>query len=175
MIVLFPLALLLAAGCGASGSGASASPEPESTASGSGLRTLTIDSSGGGEVEVRVEIADELPEQTRGLMERTALGEDRGMLFVYSDEEVRSFWMKNTLIPLSIAYMDSDGRIVDIQDMKPLDADPPHYVSADPAQYALEVNKGFFEEHGVKVGDRADLSALQLVGVMRDQLFRELL
>jgi uncharacterized protein len=118
---------------------------------------VSIDSSGGREVEVRVEIADDLPEQTRGLMERTALGEDRGMLFVYQDEEVRSFWMKNTLIPLSIAYIDSDGRIVDLQDMKPLDENPPHYVSAEPARYALEVNKGFFEEHGVKVGDRADL------------------
>jgi uncharacterized membrane protein (UPF0127 family) len=65
--------------------------------------------------------------------------------------------MKNTLIPLSIAYMDSDGRIVDLQDMKPLDDDPPHYVSAEPARYALEVNRGFFEEHGVEVGDTADL------------------
>jgi uncharacterized membrane protein (UPF0127 family) len=158
IIALFLLALLLA-GCGSSGIGARASPEAESTAaaSGSELRTVTIDSSGGGEVEVRVEIADDLPEQTRGLMERTALAEDRGMLFVYSDEEVRSFWMKNTLIPLSIAYMDSDGRIVDLQDMKPLDDDPPHYVSAEPARYALEVNRGFFEEHGVKVGDRAEL------------------
>ncbi len=62
------------------------------------------------------------------------------MLFVYPDEEERSFWMRNTLIPLSIAYMDSEGRIVDIQDMKALDDDPPHYVSAEPAQYALEVN-----------------------------------
>jgi uncharacterized membrane protein (UPF0127 family) len=158
IIAFFLLALLLA-GCGSSGIGARASPEAESTAaaSGSELRTVTIDSSGGGEVEVRVEIADDLPEQTRGLMERTALAEDRGMLFVYSDEEVRSFWMKNTLIPLSIAYMDSEGRIVDIQDMKPLDDDPPNYVSAKPARYALEVNRGFFEEHGVEVGDTADL------------------
>ena len=158
VMALFLLALPLV-GCGSSGTGASASPGAESTgtASGSGLPTVSIDSSGGGEVQVRVEIADDLPEQTRGLMERTALGEDRGMLFVYQDEEVRSFWMKNTLIPLSIAYIDSDGRIVDLQDMKPLDDDPPHYVSAEPARYALEVNKGFFEEHGVKVGDRADL------------------
>jgi uncharacterized membrane protein (UPF0127 family) len=156
IIALFLLALLLA-GCGSSGTGASASPGAESTGTASELRTVTIDSSGGGKVEVRVEIADDLPEQTRGLMDRTALGEDRGMLFVYSDEEVRSFWMKNTLIPLSIAYIDSDGRIVDLQDMKPLDDDPPHYVSAEPAQYALEVNQGFFDEHGVKVGDRAEL------------------
>ena len=159
-IIVLLLALLLA-GCGPSDTGATASPGAVSTGSGattaSELRTVTIDSSGGGKVEVRVEIADDLPEQTRGLMERTALAEDRGMLFVYSDEEVRSFWMKNTLIPLSIAYMDSEGRIVDIQDMKPLDDDPPNYVSAKPARYALEVNRGFFEEHGVEVGDTADL------------------
>jgi uncharacterized membrane protein (UPF0127 family) len=65
--------------------------------------------------------------------------------------------MKNTLIPLSIAFIGSEGRIVDIQDMKPLDDDPPSYVSARPAQYALEVNQGFFEERGVEVGDRAKL------------------
>jgi uncharacterized membrane protein (UPF0127 family) len=106
---------------------------------------------------VRVEIADEPDEQAKGLMARTALGEDRGMLFVFPSEEERSFWMKDTLIPLSIAYMDAGGRIVDIQDMKALDDDPPHYVSAKPARYALEVNKGFFDERGVKVGDRVEL------------------
>jgi uncharacterized membrane protein (UPF0127 family) len=160
IIALFLLALLFAgcgsSGTGSSGTGASASPGAETTGTASELRTVTIDSSGG-KVELRVEIADDPPEQTRGLMERTALGEDRGMLFVYPDEEVRSFWMKNTLIPLSIAFIASDGSIVDLQDMKPLDDDPPHYVSAEPARYALEVNKGYFEEHGIKVGDRADL------------------
>ncbi|MCA3748442.1 MAG: DUF192 domain-containing protein [Rubrobacter sp.] len=90
-------------------------------------------------------------------MYRTALGEDRGMLFVFDRERRLSFWMRNTLIPLSIAYIDSEGRIVDIQDMKPLDDDPPHYVSAEPAMYALEVNRGFFEERGVEVGDTVEL------------------
>jgi uncharacterized protein len=161
IIALFLLALLLAgcgaSGAGSSGTGASASRGAETTGTASELRNVTIDSSGGGKVELRVEIADDPAEQTRGLMERTALGEDRGMLFVYPDERVLSFWMKNTLIPLSIAYIASDGRIVDLQDMKPLDDDPPHYVSAEPARYALEVNKGYFEKHGIKVGDRADL------------------
>ena len=79
------------------------------------------------------------------------------MLFVYPDERELSFWMRNTLIPLSIAFMDSEGRIVDIQDMKPLDDTPPHYTSAEPAQYALEVNKGFLDGRGVEVGDTAAL------------------
>jgi uncharacterized membrane protein (UPF0127 family) len=83
----------------------------------------------------RVEIADTDARQARGSMYRTAPAKDRGMPFVYPDEEERSFWMRNTLIPLSIAFMDSEGRVVDIQDMKALDDDPPHYVSAEPAQY----------------------------------------
>ncbi|MGI8865953.1 MAG: DUF192 domain-containing protein, partial [Rubrobacteraceae bacterium] len=82
---------------------------------------------------------------------------ERGMLFVYPDEREMSFWMKNTLIPLSIAYIDSEERIVDIQDMKAMDDEPTHYVSAEPAQYALEVNKGFFDERGVEVGDTVEL------------------
>ncbi len=121
------------------------------------LRNVTIHASSGEEVRVRVEIADDDAERARGLMYRTALAEDRGMLFIFDEEQPLSFWMKNTLIPLSIAFMDSEGRIVDIQDMKPLDDDPPSYVSAEPARYALEVNQGFFEERGVKVGDRAEL------------------
>ncbi|MBA3426268.1 MAG: DUF192 domain-containing protein [Rubrobacter sp.] len=121
------------------------------------LRTVTIAASGGEKVDVRVEIADTPAEQQRGLMGRTALGEDRGMLFVFHGEQTLSFWMKDTLIPLSIAYLDSEGRIVDIQDMKALDDDPPHYISAEPAKYALEVNKGFFDERVVEVGDRAEL------------------
>jgi uncharacterized membrane protein (UPF0127 family) len=152
------LALLLLAGCGGT-SGADAGRSGGDSAGAPNapdLRTVTIDS-GGEEVEVRVEIADSPDEQATGLMNRTALAEDRGMLFVFPEEEVRSFWMKNTLIPLSIAYIDSEGRIVDLQDMKPLDDEEPHYVSAEPARYALEVNKGFFEENGVEVGDRAEL------------------
>jgi uncharacterized protein len=126
------------------------------TARASKLHTVTIETSGGAEVKVRVEIADDYFERARGLMHRTALGENRGMLFVYTDEDQPSIYMKNTLIPLSIAFMDSEGCIVDIQDMEPLDEETSH-VPTKPAQYALEVNQGFFEERGVEVGDRADL------------------
>ena len=161
-VAVFILCILLA---GCTGPDTAAPPEESSgshdgssaSSSGPDVETIEIQASGGERVEVRAEIADDLFEQSRGLMYRTALGENRGMLFVYDDERELSFWMKNTLIPLSIAYIDSDGRIVDIQDMKPLDDDPPHYASAEPAQYALEVNKGFFEDHGVEVGDQAKL------------------
>ena len=171
-IVVVALALLFA-GCGGdpagspnssqgdpqTSEGAKTGSEHTSTApqTASGIRTLIIEASGDESVKVRVEIADKPDEQAKGLMYRMALGQERGMLFVFPTEEDRSFWMKDTLIPLSIAYIDSEGRIVDIQDMKALDDDPPHYVSAEPARYALEVNKGFFDERGVKVGDRLDL------------------
>jgi uncharacterized membrane protein (UPF0127 family) len=129
----------------------------ETTSGPSGLRTLVVYASGGKVVEVRVEVADDLAEQAKGLMDRTTLGENRGMIFVYPEERELSFWMKNTLIPLSIAFIDSESRIVDIQDMKPLDDKPPHYLSSEPAQFALEVNQGFFEERDVRVGDRVEL------------------
>jgi uncharacterized protein len=165
-VVVFVLALLLA-GCGGTqansdnqsqnASQASGANTAETTSATSALRPVVIDTSGGKEVEVQVEIADDVAEQAKGLMYRKTLGEDRGMLFVYPDERELSYWMKNTLIPLSIAYIDSKGRIVDILDMKPLDDRPPHYVSSEPVQYALEVNKGFFEKNGVKEGDHAEL------------------
>ena len=164
-IAVVALALLLA-GCGGvpansdTGSqeaGATSQATGETTSSSSALSTLVIETSGGKQVEVRVEVADNVVEQAKGLMYRKELGGDRGMLFVYPDERVLSFWMRNTLIPLSVAYIDSEGRIVDIQDMKPLDDEPPHYRSSEPAQYALEVNQGFFERTGVKVGDHAEV------------------
>lgn len=164
-IAVVALALLLA-GCGGApansdtrsqGAGTASPATEETTSASSALSTLVIDTSGGEQVEVRVEVADNVVEQAKGLMFRKELGEDRGMLFVYPDERVLSFWMRNTLIPLSVAYMDSEGRIVDIQDMKPLDDRPPHYESSEPARYALEVNQGFFERKGVKVGDHAEL------------------
>ncbi len=118
------------------------------------LPILSIINSNGESVSVRVEVADTPPERERGLMNRTTLAQDAGMLFIFDQERPRSFFMKNTLIPLSIAYIDAEGHIVDIQDMQPLDETP--HPSAKPARYALEVNQGFFEERGVMVGDMVD-------------------
>ncbi|QIN82174.1 DUF192 domain-containing protein [Rubrobacter tropicus] len=164
-IALVALSLLLA-GCGgdsgaqspgAGSDGEASEPAGQTSGVTSGQETVTIEASGGESVEVRVEIADDEGEMARGLMGRTALAEDAGMLFVYPEERELSFWMKDTLIPLSIAFMDAEGRIVDIQEMKALDDRPPHYTSAEPARYALEANEGFFDERGVNVGDRARL------------------
>lgn len=138
--------------------GASGLEIPAATGTGaSSLPISTVTTSAGERVPVEVDIADTDAERQTGLMGQNVLPENAGMLFVFEGEQTLSFWMKDTLIPLSIAYIDAEGRIVDIQDMQPLDDVPPHYVSAEPAQYALEVNQGFFEERGVVVGDTVEL------------------
>lgn len=100
---------------------------------------------------VFAEVARTPDERAQGLMYREELAEDAGMLFVFQDLEERAFWMQNTFIPLDIAYMDPSFRIIDIKPMEP--EDETFVESSGPAQYALEVNRGWFEEHGVTVGD----------------------
>jgi uncharacterized membrane protein (UPF0127 family) len=108
---------------------------------------------------IDLDLARTSQEHERGLMFRDYLPPDSGMLFVYAFESRESYWMYNTLIPLSIAFIDRDGTIVDIQDMARLD-DPSNqseaarfvYPSAAPYWYALEVNSGWFLNHGVGVG-----------------------
>lgn len=133
--------------------------EPETTTP---ATDVTIANSLGESVVVPVEIADTDAERQMGLMGREALAADAGMLFVFDTEQPLSFWMKDTLIPLSIAFIDAQGTIVDIQDMQPLDETP--HDSAAPAQYALEVNQGFFAERGIQVGNQVGLPAQQAAG-----------
>ena len=121
------------------------------TQSGEQRLVLAILNSAGETVLVQAEVASTPEQRQQGLMGRTELAEDAGMLFAFSGEQPLSFWMKDTLIPLSIAFIDAQGRIVDIQDMQPLDETT--HPSAEPAKYALEVNQGFFETRGIKVGD----------------------
>jgi hypothetical protein len=93
------------------------------------------------------------PEQTsKGLMHRFSLRPDHGMLFVLDRVEMRSFWMKNTFIPLSIAFIGEDGRIVNIENMAPQD-ERLHWSRA-PVRYALEMRRGWFAERGIAPGDR---------------------
>lgn len=105
-----------------------------------------------GGVPVRVEVADTPDERRRGLMHRDSLPADQGMLFVYPEEQTLSFWMRDTGLPLDIAFIDRRGVIVDIQQMEPYTEEL--YRSRSPALYALEMNRGWFEAHGVEVGDR---------------------
>ena len=108
---------------------------------------------------VWVEIARTEKEHSRGLMFRKELPENAGMLFVYPDENYRRFWMKNTYIPLSLAYIDSEGVIFQIEAMEPLDETP--VASVRPARFVLEVNRGWFRKNGIGIGDRiTNLAAL---------------
>ena len=100
---------------------------------------------------LKVQVAQTEPEKAQGLMFRDSLGQEQGMLFVYEKEEFLSFWMKNTRLSLSIAFIDKGGRIVDIQDMEPFSLET--HRSASPARYALEMNRGWFAREGIKVGD----------------------
>jgi YVTN family beta-propeller protein len=105
---------------------------------------------------VFVEVPDDLEESMRGLMFRKHLPGNAGMLFAYYDEKPRTFWMKNTLIPLDMIFVDSNSKIIEIKENVPPCAQDecPTYPSKEPAQYVLEVNAGFVQEKGVKVGDR---------------------
>ena len=108
-----------------------------------------------GGVLVQVEMAKDPKKRERGLMFREHLPENQGMLFIYPNEHILSFWMRNTLIPLDIAFIDHRGIIVSIQHMQPLD-DENYYASPKPVQYALEMNLGWFARNRVQVGDRVD-------------------
>ena len=100
---------------------------------------------------LEVEVADTPETRSRGLMHRKSLGYDAGMLFVFPKEQPLQFWMRNTTLPLSIAFADDTGRIVHIADMEPLSESL--VPSGAPARYALEVNRGWFAHHGVQPGD----------------------
>ena len=114
-----------------------------------------------GLVSVDVEIADDGFERRVGLMGRSNLPAGAGMAFLFPQPTGGSFWMKDTLIPLSIAFWDEDGAIVAILDMQPCrDDDCPSYDPGVDFVGALEVNQGFFDEHRIHVGDQ-----IRLVGV----------
>lgn len=102
-----------------------------------------------------VETAQTDAERERGLMFREHLPADQGMLFVFPISQIQSFWMRNTFIPLDIAFINSEGVIVDVQHMKPVD-ESILYTSRAPALYALEVNAGWFAQHNIQIGDRVN-------------------
>jgi len=103
---------------------------------------------------LRAELARTEEEKRTGLMERRRLADNAGMLFVYEREGLWAMWMKNTYIPLSVAFIASDGTIINIEDMEPLTEDT--HQSAAPAKYALEVNRGWFAKRGIGPGDRVE-------------------
>jgi len=104
-----------------------------------------------GGVELMVEMADTPPARQKGLQNRESLPENRGMLFLFPVSQKLSFWSKDTFIPLSLAFIDDLGKIVQIVELPPQRMEP--VISDLPVRYALEVNSGWFEKNGVGLGD----------------------
>lgn len=147
---------MLAAGLVLSAAGCGCGPnEPNNLAAMLTGRTRVND------IEIQVWIADDSAERNRGLMFITADelqplsdGTPVGMLFVFDRPQNLAFWMKNTITPLDIAYINTDGVIVKTYTMAPLDTNAANYQSLEPAQYALEVIAGTFQKLGIKEGDK---------------------
>jgi uncharacterized membrane protein (UPF0127 family) len=113
------------------------------------LRTVEL---GAGMHVIRAEVADSFATRMQGLMHRTSLPPNGGMLFVFDEEGAHCMWMKNTLIPLSVAFLDARGAIVNIADMQPHSEQS--HCAARPARYALEMTRGWFAQREIRAGAR---------------------
>ena len=122
------------------------------------VKNFSIKKSSGEAVFLKLEVADTFETRQKGFMYRKSIPFGTGMLFVFEKDQILSFWMKNTPHPLSIAYINSQGRIIDIFDMTPYSVNS--IVSTGYSRYALEVPQGWFEKNGIKRGDFIDLSPL---------------
>ncbi|MDE6736337.1 MAG: DUF192 domain-containing protein [Treponemataceae bacterium] len=115
------------------------------------VKTVTIRTASGNDITVAAELAVTDEQRQRGFMERRTIPDGTGMLFVFENDQILRFWMKNTPHPLSIAYIDRDGTIRDIFDMTPFSL--ASVVSTVSVRYALEVPQGWFAKAGVRTGD----------------------
>jgi len=105
-----------------------------------------------------VELANTPAERQKGLMFRESMADNHGMLFVFDDVSPRSFWMKNTLIPLDMIFINGNWTVVHVANAVPCTADPCPSYSSPPAMYVLEINGGIAEKSGIKVGSKLSLS-----------------
>lgn len=99
---------------------------------------------------IQAEVAGDGASRSMGLMQRKSMAQGAGMLFLFDESAAHCMWMRNTLIPLSVAFIDERGRIVNIADMQPLDETA--HCAARPARYALEMNQGWFRKRGIAAG-----------------------
>jgi uncharacterized membrane protein (UPF0127 family) len=115
-----------------------------------------------GKTRVYAEAANTPEERETGLMNRTSLNENAGMLFVFPTEQKQSFWMKNMRIPLDIVFITADKHVLDVyQSVPPCTTDPcVSYIPSAPIRYVLEVNAGFSQQHGITSGDNVSITAL---------------
>ncbi len=112
--------------------------------------TLPTIELGAGMHVIRAEVADSFSTRMQGLMRRTSLPPNGGMLFIFDEAGTHCMWMKNTLIPLSVAFIDAEGAIINIADMQP-HSEQSHCASR-PARYALEMTQGWFAQRGIRAG-----------------------
>ena len=115
------------------------------------VTTITITRADGSTITVQAEVAKTEEERNHGFMERKNIPDGTGMIFIFDKEQILSFWMKNTPHPLSIAYIDSRGKIRNIYDMTPYSLTP--IKSTSSCRYALEVPQGWYKANNVQVGD----------------------
>ena len=134
------IVLALAAACG----------DDSSEPSGPYTETLHF-TRAGHDVTLNVEVADQPGERAQGLMNRQSMPDDAGMLFVWPTDTQSGFWMRDTVVPLSIAFVTAGGVIIDIQDMEPLSEE--RIFAPQPYRYAVEVNQGWFDDNDVRVDD----------------------
>lgn len=113
---------------------------------------LPVAELGAGMYRIEAEVANTFRSRQIGLMHRSALPPHRGMVFVFPEEAVHCMWMVNTFVPLSVAFVDGDGRILNIEDMQPQSRDS--HCAAAPARFALEMNLGWFRARGIEPGAR---------------------
>lgn len=125
-------------------------------------RALFLDETGEVKADITFETAETPEEKKIGLMNRTSLQDNHGMIFVYDSAETRTFWMKNTLIPLDIIFLDSSKQIINIEKANPEpnipDSELERYSSEEPAQYVIEVKQNFTESNGIEPGDKVEFS-----------------
>jgi uncharacterized membrane protein (UPF0127 family) len=148
-VVLGTVAVVMTCGCSAS-STVSTNPSLSPTTTAIGFQTGSAPTP-----QLQAEIANTPNEREVGLMNRSSLSADAGMLFVFPSDTNAAFWMKDTLIPLSIAFVRADGTIVHIEDMRP-QTETNHY-STEPYRYAIEANVGWFAAQGISAGDKAEI------------------
>ncbi|MEK6536819.1 MAG: DUF192 domain-containing protein, partial [Actinomycetota bacterium] len=147
LLVIAALSLLVIAaiaGCGGDSSTAT---------SGASEPRVIFHGSGGVDAILMVEVARTPREKATGLMNHRQLDLDRGMIFVWDQPVQGGFWMKDTYIPLSIAFIAANGTVIDIEDMQPLSVQ--QHTPSGPYVYAVEANQGWFASHGLKKGDSA--------------------
>jgi uncharacterized membrane protein (UPF0127 family) len=125
-------------------------------------KAVFFDENGEQKAEITFETASNPEEKRIGLMNRTSLEQNHGMIFVYDQAEIRNFWMKNTLIPLDIIFLDSQKSVINIEKAYPEpdtpDSELERYSSDAPAQYVIEVNQNFTDRNSIEPGDTVEFS-----------------